>query len=183
MSWWPPHVPVLDKLFSPAGQWITLVIGLMLLTATVIRTRGKKRSQSESGGYGQTYAAAERAARRHVENTMATMPPSPMDITQAELSAIDVPGLTTAQFDRLWEPHKRKWMKATITVKNVKVWNTLIWVHFGEGGDRIHLIFDRAKWYDRVAMAPPGSTLRAKGQISRVYRNFVTLENCEIIEG
>jgi hypothetical protein len=33
---------VLDKLFSPTGQWTTLVVGLMLLIVAVIQTRGTK---------------------------------------------------------------------------------------------------------------------------------------------
>lgn len=105
-------------------------------------------------------------------------------LSATQLAGLIEPSLTGVQSKRLIEPYLHKWIRLSISIKEVASHGHGEYFDYSVYGDADGIyVFMRFKrgWHERVALLVKGVKVIVLGELDGIDRHGITLGNCEIL--
>lgn len=102
--------------------------------------------------------------------------------TPAELSALVKKEYTELQAEHITKPHTGTWMRLSGKVEDIKKigGDPVIYVALPSKGEPAIGCQINEKWIPRIRVLGKGDRVNFTGKINRIYRGYISLDDCEI---
>ena len=103
--------------------------------------------------------------------------------TPAELSALVKEEYTELQAEHITKPHLGTWMRLSGKVEDISDRYEAIRMMFNlskENDLSIFCRFNKKKWYSQIKVLNKGDKVKFTGKINGIYRDYISLDDCEI---